>query len=144
MYYHVYLRNGTVYVPTMAKTEAGFYMNVEPVAVVAVSNGEGLRTAFREVMTRGNAVIPTPKRNSFPSPLLPKYAGVKTDRAFIQGTSHWAIDERDGNYQIIGYRVHRNGYWVQNPAQKIDFSPDTTAGDMVERMIAILQDATRL
>ncbi len=141
MYYHVYLRNGSVYVPTLAKTEAGFYMHVEPVTVVSVSNIESLRSAFRDVTARGNAVILTPKRNAFPPPLLPKYAGVKTDHAFMQGALHWAIDEKDGNYQIIGYRVHRDGYWVQDPAQKIDFPPDSTAEDVVERMIAIVQAA---
>jgi hypothetical protein len=143
MYCHVYLRKGTVYVPTVAKTEAGFYMNVEPVSVTSVSSRKSLQNVLHEVMARGTPVIPTPKRNAYPPPLLPKYAGLKTDRAFMQGTSHWAIDERGGNYQIIGYRVHSDGYWVQDAAQKIDFPANASAGDVVDRMIAMLQDTER-
>jgi hypothetical protein len=143
MYFHVYLRQGTVYVPTVARTEAGFYMNVEPVAVVSVSNTDGIRSAFRGLITRGNTVIPTPKRNEYPPSLLPKYAGVETDRAFIHGTAHWAIDEKEGDYQIIGYRVHRDGYWVQDAAQKILLPTGSTAENVVEQMIAILEDAAR-
>jgi hypothetical protein len=139
MYYHVYLRKGTVYLPTMAKTEAGFYMNVEPVAVMSVTNTERLRNAFRDVMARGNAVIATPKRNAFPPSLLPKYAGVKTEREFMHSAAHWAAEEKNGNYQIIGYRVHGDGYWVQDAAQKINLPVGTTAGDVIERLIAILQ-----
>lgn len=139
MYCHIYLRNGTIYVPTVAKTEAGFYMNVEPVAVVSVANGEGLRNALDDALARGNALVPTPKRNAYPPSLLPKYAGVKTDRAFMQGASHWAIDIREGNYSIVGYRIHKDGYWVEDATSKIDLSPSSTVEDVVKRMIAILQ-----
>lgn len=143
MYIHVYLRQGIVYMPTVARTEAGFYMNVEPVAEVSVSNTDGIRSAFHELIARGTAVIPTPKRNEYPPSLLPKYAGVKTDRAFMHGTAHWAIDKKDGDCQIIGYRVHKDGYWVQDDAQKIVLRAGTTTENVVEQMIAILRDAAR-
>jgi hypothetical protein len=72
------LKNGIVYVPTNAKTEAGFYMHQEPVAVIPAANTDALRRAFLDVMERGNQVIPTPKPNAFPPPVLPKYAGAKS------------------------------------------------------------------
>jgi hypothetical protein len=64
--------------PTTAKTEAGFYMRREPVAVVPAANTEALRRALRDVMDRGNAIIPTPKRDAIPPPVLPKYAGARS------------------------------------------------------------------
>ena len=143
MYIHVYLRQGVVYMPTVARTDAGFYMNVEPVAVVPVSNTDGIRSALHELMARDATVIPTPKRNEYPPSLLPKYAGVKTDRAFMQGTAHWAVDEKEGDYRIIGYRVHKDGYWVQDAAQKIVLPTGSTIENVVEQMIGILRDAAR-
>jgi len=143
MYIHVYLRQGVVYMPTVARTDAGFYMNVEPVAVVSLSNTDGIRSAFHELIARGNTVIPTPKRNEYPPSLLPKYAGVKTDRAFMHGTAHWAIDEKEGDYQIIGYRAHKDGYWVQDAAQKTVLPTGSTTENVVEQMIGILRDAAR-
>jgi len=143
MHQNVYLRNGVAYFPTVAKTEAGFYVLVEPVVEVSVSNVIGLRNALGDIIARDNVIIPTPKRNAFPPSLLPKHAGVKTDRAFMQGASQWAIDRKNGNYQIIGYRVHQDGYWVQDGTQKIGFPKDAPTDSVVDRMIAILQDAAR-
>lgn len=143
MYVHVYLRQGVVYMPTVVRTDAGFYMNVEPVAVVPVSNTDGIRSALHEIIARRNTVIPTPKRNEYPPSLLPRYAGVKSDRAFMHGTAHWAVDEKGGDYQIIGYRLHKDGYWVQDAAQKIVLSTGSMAENVVEQMIGILRDAAR-
>jgi hypothetical protein len=143
MYLQVYLRKGRVYVPTVAETDAGFYMNVEPVAVIPVADLDALRNAFRDVLARGTIIIPTPKRNAYPPSLLPRYAGVKTDRAFMQQAAHWSIDDKGGEYKIVGYRVHEDGYWVQDPAQKIDFSANSTVDDVIGRMIAILQETAR-
>ena len=143
MFFNCNLRNGIVYVPTVVKTEAGFYMDVEPVSVVPVSNTEGLRGALQDIIARGNVIVPTPKRNDYGPPLLPKYAGLKTDGAFMRGATQWSIKEKDGNYQIVGYRVHKDGYWVEDADQRTDLPPGSTVDDVIDRMIAILQDAAR-
>jgi hypothetical protein len=139
------LKNGIVYVPTVARTEAGFYMIREPVAVVPAANTEALRRALHDVMARGNAIIPTPKRNAYPPPVLPKYAGEKTWSAFMRGVSEWKINEKDGSYQIVQYRENPkgDGSWVEDPDRKVEFSPETTIDDVIDRLIAIVQDAAR-
>jgi hypothetical protein len=139
------LKGGIVYVPTVARTEAGFYMIREPVAVVPAANTETLRRALHDVMARGNAIIPTPKRNAYPPPVLPRYAGEKTWSAFMRGASEWKIREKNGNYQIVQYRENPkgDGSWVQDLDRKIEFPPGTTIDDVIDRMIAILQDAAR-
>jgi len=139
------LKDGIVYVPTVAKTEAGFYMNGEPVAVVAAANTDALRRALQAVVARGNAIIPTPKRTAYPPPVLPKYAGAKTWSAFMQGASEWKIKERNGNYQIVRYRKDPEGgeSWVEDPAHRIEFPPGSAVDDVIDRMVAILQDAAR-
>jgi len=134
------LKNDTVYLPTVAKTEAGFYLNREPVAVVPAAETDLLRSALHDVISRGNAVIPTPKRDAFPLPVLPKYAGEKTWSAFMRGASEWKIGEKDGNYEIVQYRKHhKNGSWVEDQDHKIEFPAGTKVDEVVERMIAILQ-----
>jgi hypothetical protein len=139
------LKSGIVYVPTVARTEAGFYMIREPVAVVPAPNTEALRRALHDVMARGNAIIPTPKRNAYPPPVLPKYAGEKTWSAFMGGASEWKIKEKDGSYQIIQYRENPkgDGSWVEDRDRKIEFAPGTTADNVIDRMIAILQAAAQ-
>jgi hypothetical protein len=55
---HLYLRKGTVYLPTMGKMDKGFYRGVEPVAVVSTSDTEGIRQALQATITRGNRLVP--------------------------------------------------------------------------------------
>jgi hypothetical protein len=141
MLYHCILKNGIVYVPTVARVEAGGYMDIEPVAVVPISNTEGLRRVFRNTISGGNTVIPTPTRANHPPPVLLKYAGVKSWAVFQRGASTWNIKEKDGNYQIVGYRTHRKGYWEEDSDHKIEFPSGSTVDDVIVRMISILQDA---
>jgi hypothetical protein len=51
--------------------------------------------------------------------------------------------KKDGKYQIVGHRTHRDGYWVEDSDQKTDFPPGATVDDVVERTIAILQSAAQ-
>jgi hypothetical protein len=141
MLIHSYLKNGIVYIPTVVKLQTGAYMDVEPVAVTPVADTDGLRRAFLDAMARKNAVVPPPPKDKWPPPVLLKYAHAKTWSAFARGAAIWSIEETDGNYQIGGYRDHPDGYWAPDPAKKIDFPTGTRVEIVLERMIAILQQA---
>jgi hypothetical protein len=141
MLFHSYLRNAIVYVPTVVKLQTGAYMDVDPVAVVPVAITDGLRHALLDAIARENAIVPPPPKDDWPPPVLLEYAGVKTWSAFARGASQWSI--KVGKYQIVGYRTHRDGYWVEDSDQKTDFPPGATVDDVVGRTIAILQDAAQ-
>jgi hypothetical protein len=143
MLFHSYMRNGVAYVPTVVKLQTGAYLDIDPVAVVPVANTEGLRRAFLDAIARKNAIVPPPPKDHWPPPVLLKYAGVKTWSAFARDASVWSIEETDGDYLIAGYRTHRQGYWEEDPDQKIEFPPGSTVDQVIDRMIAILQDAAR-
>jgi hypothetical protein len=140
MLYHAYLRRGIVYVPAVAQRETGAYTDIDPVAVVPVTDVQTLARAFLGAIARGNIIVPRPK-GKYPPPVLLKYAGVKTWSAFARGTSIWSIEEEHGKYQIVGYRTHAKGYWVEDPEQIVKFPAETTVKSVIDRMIAILQDA---
>lgn len=139
MLYNCYLRKGIVYVPTIAR-RGGTYTDIEPVAVVRVGDALGLRRAFSDVVGRGNMVVPLIK-GKWPAPVVLNHAGVKSWAAFAREASTWNITEKQGVYQINGYRMHPKGYWVEDPEQTTKFPPRTTLDAVIERMIAILQDA---
>jgi len=138
--YHVYLRKGKVFIPTFGLVHKGLYRDVEPVAVVDVSDTEGLRRAFRETFARGNPPTPYYRRDSYPQPVVVKYAGVKSWGAFARGASPWSIEENDGFYQIVGSLRGPSG-WVEDPEQKVELPSGTTIDQVIDRMIAILQQA---
>jgi len=141
--YSCYLRRGIVYIPTVARVRNSGHRDIEPVAVVPISHVEELRRAFVDTIARGNPEIPLATGDKRPSPILPKYAGVTTWSAFARGTMTWGIKEKSGVYQIVGYRRYPSGGWVEDPDQTITLPSGSSVGDAVERMIGILQAATR-
>ena len=141
MLYMCNLRKGVVYVPAVGK-RGGVYTVVEPVDVVPVTNTAGLRAAFRNAIAKKNVDVPLVK-GKWPPPVLPKYAGVKTSAAFDRGASTWNIRDDDEKYKIVGYRRHPDGYGVEDHAQTIEFPPGTSVDVVVDRMIAILQEAAQ-
>src|SRR5579871_798522 len=96
----IYLRNRTVYVPTMGRMDKGFFRGIEPVAVVAVSETEALHKAIGEAIVLGNPDVPIPKRSEWPKPVLLKYAGVKSWSAFERGMQLWGLEEKDSAFVI--------------------------------------------
>ncbi len=142
MLYNSFLKNGIVYVPTVVKLQAGAYVDVEPVAVVPVANTDALRRAFLDAISKGNAIVPNPPKDKWPPPVLLKYTGAKTWSAFARGALHWHILDKHGEYQIAGHLVH-DGHWKEDPEQKTIFPTGTKAQDVIDRMIAILQEAAR-
>jgi hypothetical protein len=143
MLFHAYMRKGIVYVPTVVELQTGAYMDVEPVAVAPVADMEVLRRAFSDAIERKNAVVPNPPKDNWPRPILPKYARVKTWSAFFRSASLWSIKESNGDYQIVGYRRHDKGYWEQDPEQKTSIPSGSTLDEVINRMIAILQEEAR-
>ena len=143
MHCHVYLRKGIVYLPTMGKMDKGFYRGIEPVAVVSVTNTEALREALTATIARGNPSVPVLRRSEYPPPVLLKYAGVKAWSAFDRDASLWDVGEEGGRFVIVGYNKRPSGESVQDPDQKIEFPPASSVDAIVDRMIAILQDAAQ-
>lgn len=142
MLYNCFLKQGTVYVPTVVKMQTGVYSDVEPVAVISAADTQGLRHALLDAISRGNRVVPNPPKDAWPAPILLKYSGAKTWSAFARGASPWSIiQDGDGSYHIAGYRTHPGGYWERDLEQKIDFQASVKVETVVDRMIAILQQA---
>jgi hypothetical protein len=64
-------------------------------------------------------------------------------RRFFAMRQRRASPQKNGAYQILGYRKHPRKYWEEDPNQKIQFPAATPIDDVVDRMIAILQDAAQ-
>src|SRR5262249_26821960 len=138
---HISLRNGIVYMPTMGRMSRGFYRGVEPVAVVPAKATEALRQALKATIARGNPAVSQPqRRHDWPPPVVLKYAGVKSWSAFERGLQVWDLNESDGIFQIAGNTRGPQG-WVEDRDQAINFPLGTSVDSVIDRMIAILQDA---
>jgi len=143
MFCGCYLRKGVVYIPTLGKIAGGGgHLGIEPVAAVAVTDTEMLRSAFHDTFTRGNPTVPAPRprtRADYPKSVLLKYAGVQTDSAFVRGASVWWLNEDQGLYKIRGLRKGPHGGFVLDRDREIKFPAGTSVETVIDRMIAILQ-----
>jgi hypothetical protein len=143
MYHHLYLRNGTVYLPIVGKMGKGFYRDIEPVIVTPVANTEGLRKALEQTVARGNPDVPILRRRELSAPVVLKYAGVKSWAAFQRGLLLWGIEKKNGIWQIMGKRKKPDGATVDDAEQTITFPLGSKIDDVIERLIAIIQQAAR-
>jgi len=143
MYHHLYLRRGTVYLPTVGKMGEGFYRDVEPLDVISASNTKALRQALAEAIARGNPNVPMLQRHEWAAPLVLKQAGVKSWSAFERGMQLWAIEDKDGAFRIIGKKKKPDGTTIDDPEKTIAFPSGATVHDVIERMMAILQNVTQ-
>ena len=102
------LRKGQAFVPTMARTEAGFYMGVEPVEVVEARNHAAVEQAMVRAVSRGNPSVPTPTRANFPESSLLKHAKVRSLSSFEKSAKSWKLSKRDNAYFIVPYRPRKD------------------------------------
>jgi hypothetical protein len=140
-----YLRKGIVYVPTVARRASSpIYTNIEPIAVTPLEDLDSVRQALRESLKRGNPIIPDPGPQELRAPpIILKYARVRSLSTFFRSTWTWSIRDDDGLFKIIVYRRHPKGYWEQDIVNEIRFPPGTNVDEVIDRMIAILQEAAR-
>src|ERR1700691_928181 len=139
----VFIRSGLVLVPTLAQTEAGYYMAIEPVEVATVNDAERFAAAVKRAISRGNPTIPTPTRaTGFPEPVLHKYAKVKSESAFQRGCSSWEITKKEGVYQTEQWKKNPEGGWVPDPERKEALAQGTSLDDAVRRLVARVREST--
>ena len=98
------VRRVKAYVPTMARTEAGFYMGMEPIEVVDTSERQEVENAVMRAITRGNPVVPTPSRDNYPESPLLKRANVKSLSTFEKSAQTWKLAKNNGAYEIVPYK----------------------------------------
>jgi hypothetical protein len=138
----IYAKNGSAYIPTLARTEAGYYIGIEPVEVVPISDPNALASAIKKAVNRGNPVVPTPSRANFPKDVILKYAKVKSISAFEKGTSFWQIREKDGIYETEKWKENPEGGWVPDPKRKEVLAQGTSLDDAVRRLVVRIREST--
>jgi len=134
-----YLRQGIAYIPTSAKTEAGFYLQTAPVAVVKVSDNKEFEKTLKRFIAAGNPIIPTPKPDTFPKPDLHKYANVKSWSKFEKEASYWSLYSQDGIYEFGPYRRLENRGWEPDLRKIEKFPASSSIDDIVCRVVTTVQ-----
>jgi hypothetical protein len=129
----LYIRKGLAYVPTEARTEAGFYLEVEPIEVVTASDEAALEKALLDTIRRGHPIVPTPDWRDTTSSVA-RCAKVKSWSAFQRDALCWGVGLEGGQYVIAPWRKSGRGFEPDREAK--EFLPgDTPVEQVVRRLV---------
>jgi hypothetical protein len=111
-----YLRRGIVYVPTMARTVAGYWLGIEPVDVEKVADASAMKGVLLRAINRGNPIVPTPTRENFPPNIMRRHCGMKSFSAFERTAQLWSISQKADSYVIRPWRrsAKYRGAWEED------------------------------
>ena len=129
------IRKSQAFVPTMARTQAGFYMGIDPVEVLDVSDRKAIEKAVVRVVTQGNPTVPTPTRDSFPEDPLLKAAKVGTLAAFEKSAQTWKLSKNYRGYSISPYRIGKHGGSEEDPVRTEAIPEHEPLEQVVRRLV---------
>jgi hypothetical protein len=137
MLWNLYLRKGIVFIPTVSKTEAGFYLDTEPVEVVPVQDIARLEIALKNTINKGNPVVPTPTRDNFPKPVVLKYSNTKSWSSFEKNAFCFSL-KRNKVFEVMRLRRSPNGGWEVDPDNLETVSLDMGIDAVIKKLIAMI------
>jgi hypothetical protein len=139
-YWLIFLLREQIFIPTMAKTKAGFYIGIEPVDVVDALDRAALEQAIIQVVKRGNPLVPTPQGGAkFPKSVLLKYAKMKSISSFDKLAKSWQLSKREGAFLIVPYRPRQDSGMEEDTERgetiPVDVSLETVVGRLISRAL---------
>jgi hypothetical protein len=146
MFCHVYwnTKTGEVLVASVARTEAGYWLDIEPVERASADDPSSLLSALKKTVATKGGVIPTPTRSAFPKPVVLAYAKAKSWSDFERRYSQFSVAETpDRRYQIEGYRRASEGAGVEvDPEVSKVLVPEALLEDVVTELVSLMRQAS--
>jgi hypothetical protein len=142
------LYNGTIYIPTSHIVERdGFFFEGAPLDSVPVEQTERLRQAILTATERGNPLISRDQARVLihdkGSPLL-KATGARSWNALDRQTEGlWSLRGKNAVYEIRVNQPMEPRGWHEDKTKRVEFPPDTPVEDVIDRLIAMIQECAR-
>jgi len=96
---HVYEYGGRLFIATVGKTEAGFYIEVEPVLIPEMTV-PSVASALSSARQRGNPVLSTPRRGEYPEPVVLRHTKARSWKDFERGARFWKVTSNGGPIRL--------------------------------------------
>jgi len=133
--WHVYVRKDIALVPNVAQTEAGYFLDTEPVRVAKLDDIQSLAAAIDQALAVGNPRIETPTRAAFPRPVILKPAGVKNWNAFVEKGACFTILREDAALELAETGRTEDGEWIDAPSLTQRLPASSSAFDIATRIV---------
>ena len=138
---YLHIKSGRIMVPSTSKTEAGYYLDCEPVEVATASDLPSISQAIKRSWGRGCKAVATPHRDAFPKWVLLKHSGAKTPRELHRQCLMWSFGENsDGGFRIEGFKSLADGRGAESDsATLIVFPSGTLFEDAIEKLMEMMR-----
>lgn len=138
----IYLHKGRIFVPTVSKTDAGFFMETSPVTVIEARDASGTIRAIEAAIVAGNPATVAPRRADFPQPVVLQYAKVASWAAFEKSAVCWSIRLKESRYQVCPMRKSASKGWEDEPTRVETYATPQAAAQRVSELIAQISPAS--
>lgn len=134
-----YVRHQKVILPTVAETEAGFYVDMEPIQVYEITDIERWKTAIYKKLIAENPLVPTPDRTDEPGSAILENLHITKWSTFETSAIMYTV-HLGGRYISI-YRTGKapDGMWTQDNTEHRQFASraplDTIANALADDII---------
>lgn len=136
------LYNGVVYIPTSYLN--GFFVEGAPIETEPVEQSRELRQAILTAMARGNPPISRDEANSRVGqkdhPLLQATGARSWYTLDRQTKGLWSLAGKAGLYQIRVKQPMQPRGWHEDKSKRVEFPPGTPVEDVVDHLIAMIQE----
>jgi hypothetical protein len=141
MSYGCQLHKGIVYLPTAQQAEVGYYISVDPVAMIKVGATAELRQSIGEMLVKDIPIVPTPPRDAKLNNIL-EAAKLRSWQAFDREAEKWRIIQHQGIWKIAIQRSRKDG-GGDDKSQLILFPEGTGVEEVADRLLESIQGKAR-
>lgn len=136
------LKSGTLLLAQSAQTDAGFWMDIEPVIAADLNAEVAVRDAFEAIQTNDVVRIGTPPRDAHPAPVVLQHARIRTwielERKYCQ-FSVWTQVE-DSSIKIEGWKPALDSQGMEPDPGRVEVLPKgSTIQDLTCRFLAMIE-----
>jgi hypothetical protein len=135
-YWMLYVLREKAFIPTMARTQAGFYVGIEPVEVVDVRDQVGLEQALLRAVHRGNPSVRTPSRDNFPKSVLLERTKLRSLKSLDRLGKSWRLSKKPSGYSIAPYRPLPEGGAVEDLEHEETIPVEAPLEKIVRRLLS--------
>ncbi len=127
-----YLSAEQVIIPTVARTEEGFYTDVEPVAVIDIKDSDTIKESMLAVLSRDNPEIPTPARVEEPGSVVLDALGIKKWAVFEKKAVLYTVHKRAESIVVYATGRGADGMWIEQKNREKQFEAETPLVEIVD------------
>lgn len=127
-------------IPTVVQAEEGFYMDVDPVTIGDIADGDNVRERLFAALKHANEVVPTPSPTDEPGSAVLDKLGLKKWRKFEAEAVMFSIYLKDNGIEYYSTGAAVSGEWKMAAGTHINLPPDTAHSRIVDIILQALTE----